>query len=360
MPTGAVAGSERFLARLPFPPDPFQLQAIDALDAGRSVLVAAPTGSGKTVVAEYAVDLALAVGAKTFYTAPDQGAVEPEVRRPPSAPRDRPGRPAHRRQRHQRRRPGGGDDHRGAAQHDLRVGRRRCAGLRYVVLDEVHYLQDHYRGPVWEEVIIHAAARVGLVCLSATVSNAEELAEWISTVRGPCDAVIEERRPTRLENLYLVGDKGSPTLHLLPTLVDGRPNPEATASTPSRCERGPDRGHLRGRSRRRYFTPNRLEVLDRLADDDLLPAIVFIFSRAACDDAVRSCLDAGVALTTPEERQRIRSIVEQPTARLADADLRCWATPGGWRASRPAWPPTTPAWSRRSRRRSRRASPRGW
>ena len=109
----------------------------------------------------------------------------------------------------------------------LYAGSDLLRGLRYVVLDEVHYLQDTYRGPVWEEVIIHLDPEVRLVCLSATVSNAEELAEWISTVRGPTDTVIEERRPVELQNLYCVGDKSSEDLHLLPTLVDGRPNPEA-------------------------------------------------------------------------------------------------------------------------------------
>src|SRR3546814_7188779 len=107
------------------------------------------------------------------------------------------------------------------------AGSDALRGLRYVVLDEVHYLQDAYRGPVWEEVIIHLAADVRLVCLSATVSNAEELAEWISTVRGPMEAIIEERRPVELQNLYCVGDKRSQDMHLLPTLVDDLPNPEA-------------------------------------------------------------------------------------------------------------------------------------
>src|SRR3546814_14575557 len=102
------------------------------------------------------------------------------------------------------------------------AGSDALRGLRYVVLDEVHFLQDAYRGPVWEEVMIHLALDVRLVCLSATVSNAEELAEWITTVRGETDAVIEEKRPVELQNLYLVGDKRSQDLHLLPTLVDGR------------------------------------------------------------------------------------------------------------------------------------------
>ena len=167
--------------------------------------------------------------------------------------------------------------------------------------------------------MIHLPQDVALVCLSATVSNAEELADWITTVRGPTEAVIEERRPVELHNLYLVGDKSSPDLHLLPTLVDGRPNPEASRlddealrvrGTPSR-----------GRPRRRFFTPRRVEVIERLQDEGMLPAITFIFSRNACDDARDACLDAGLRLTTPDERARIRAIVDERTAVLADADL---------------------------------------
>ena len=310
---------DRFVERHPFPLDPFQVHALDALDAGRSVLVAAPTGSGKTVVADYAVDLALAEGAKTFYTTPIKALSNQKY----------------------------GDLLRrlGPEKVGLLTGDNAINGdapvivmttevlrnmiyagspalhrLRYVVLDEVHYLQDTYRGPVWEEVIIHLPGGVGLVCLSATVSNAEELADWITTVRGPCEPVIEERRPVELVNLYLVGDKGSPDLHLLPTLVDGRPNPEAGRLDAESLRS--QRNHRGARPRRRFYTPSRLDVVDRLAEEDLLPAIHFIFSRAACDDAVAACLDAGVRLTAPDERDRIRSIVEQRTAGLADADLR--------------------------------------
>jgi ATP-dependent RNA helicase HelY len=199
------------------------------------------------------------------------------------------------------------------------AGSPALAGLHYVVLDEVHYLQDTYRGPVWEEVMIHLPPTVRLVCLSATVSNAEELAEWITTVRGPTETVIEERRPVELQNLYCVGDKSSQELHLLPTLVDGRPNPEAERLDDEALHaRG---GVVRGRPRRRFFTPRRLEVIDRLAEESMLPAITFIFSRNACDDARDQCLDAGLRLTTVEERARIRQIVDERTATLADADL---------------------------------------
>ncbi|MGH9135823.1 MAG: DEAD/DEAH box helicase, partial [Acidimicrobiales bacterium] len=307
---------DQFVARHPFPLDPFQLAALDALDADRSVLVAAPTGSGKTVVAEYAIDRALAQKGKAFYTTPIKALSNQKY----------------------------GDLLRrlGAARVGLLTGDNAINGdapvivmttevlrnmiygsshalrdLRYVVLDEVHYLQDQYRGPVWEEVIIHAPPQVRLVCLSATVSNADELADWVTTVRGPTDAVVETRRPVELDNLYLVGDKSSPVLHLLPTLVDGRPNPEA-GRLDAESLRSPRSG---GRPRRRFYTPSRVDVVDRLAEEDLLPAIHFIFSRAACDDAVTACLDAGVRLTAPDERERIRAIAEDYVESLSDADL---------------------------------------
>jgi ATP-dependent RNA helicase HelY len=298
--------------------DEFQRRAIAALDAGRSVLVAAPTGSGKTVVAEHAVAAALAEGGKAFYTAPIKALSNQKY--------------ADLARRHGTSRVGlltGDNAINGDApvvvmttevlRNMVYAASPALRDLRYVVLDEVHFLQDTYRGPVWEEVIIHLDASVRLVCLSATVSNAEELAEWISTVRGPTDAVIEERRPVELQNLYCVGDKASQELHLLPTLVDGDPNPEAARLDDEALHvRG---GVARGRSRRRFFTPRRLEVIDRLHDEGMLPAITFIFSRNACDDARDQCLDAGVRLTTPEERARIRQIVDERTASLAGADL---------------------------------------
>jgi ATP-dependent RNA helicase HelY len=297
--------------------DPFQRRSITALDAGRSVLVAAPTGSGKTVVAEHAVALALAGGAKAFYTTPIKALSNQKY--------------ADLARRHGPERVGlltGDNAVNGDApvvvmttevlRNMIYAASPALAGLRYVVLDEVHFLQDAYRGQVWEEVIIHLPAAVGLVCLSATVSNAEELAEWISTVRGPTEAVIEERRPVELRNLYCVGDKSTQDLHLLPTLVDGRPNPEADRLDDEALR---VRGTSRGRPRRRFFTPRRVEVIERLQDEDMLPAITFIFSRKACDDARDTCLDAGLRLTTPDERARIRAIVDERTASLADADL---------------------------------------
>jgi ATP-dependent RNA helicase HelY len=313
---------EEFAATYPFPLDDFQVRALDAIDDGRSVLVAAPTGSGKTVIAEYAVAKALAEGGKAFYTTPLKALSNQKF----------------------------GDLSRrhGPEQVGLLTGDNAIAGeapvvvmttevlrnmiyatsptlggLRFVVLDEVHYLGDEYRGPVWEEVIIHAAPAVRLVCLSATVSNAEELADWIETVRGPTAAIIEERRPVQLHHLYLAADRESERLHLLPTFVDAKPNPEAArldAGSVAGGRRGRD--GERGRSRGRLYTPHRAEVVERLEEEGMLPAIYFIFSRQGCDDAVRHCLDAGLRLTTPEEREAIRAIAEAKAETLTDDDLR--------------------------------------
>ncbi len=337
-PLTKVASREQFVAEHPYPLDRFQLDALDLLDEGKSVLVSAPTGSGKTVVAEYAVHLALGEGAKVFYTTPIKALSNQKY----------------------------GDLRRryGAEQVGLLTGDNsingqapivvmttevlrnmihaepgRLADLRYVVLDEVHYLQDPYRGGVWEEVILGAPANVTLVCLSATVANADQLAAWISEVRGATGVVIEQHRPVELKNLFVVGDRYAEQLHLLPSFVDGRPNPEAIRlddllARPGSGRRGAP-GSKRGfesspsggtgaRSRPgrpQLYRPRRTEVVDRLAGENLLPAIYFVFSRAGCDESVRHCLDDGLKLTTAGERQRIRAIVESYVDPLTDEDL---------------------------------------
>ncbi len=285
--------------------------------------MAAPTGSGKTVVAQYAVEKALDAGAKAFYTTPLKALSNQKygelVRRHGS---DAVGLLT------------GDNSINGNApvvvmttevlRNMIYASSPALTGLRYVILDEVHYLQNAYRGPVWEEVIIHAPHGVDLVCLSATVSNAEELADWIRTVRGETTAIIEDRRPVSLHDLYLLGDKSSERLLLLPTLVDGRPNPEAVALD-SKTLRHPG---MRGRPRGRLFTPRRVEVLELLEEHDMLPAIYFIFSRAACDDAVVQCVREGKRLTTVEERRQIRTLAEEHVDALTDEDLAVLDYPG--------------------------------
>ena len=203
-------------------------------------------------------------------------------------------------------------------------GRSRALdNLGLVVLDEVHFLQDAYRGPVWEEVIIHLPQHIRLVCLSATVSNSAELASWIETVRGPTTSVVETRRPVRLDDHYLVGDRTNERLHFLPTFVQGYPNPDASkidaAAVRGRGSYG--RRPLRGSGQRVLYTPSRHETIELLADRNLLPAIFFIFSRNQCEEAARSVVAAGVRLTTAAERDAITSIVGERLGGLDEGDL---------------------------------------
>jgi ATP-dependent RNA helicase HelY len=316
----AAARRAAFEERCSFPLDRFQHDALDALDAGQSVLVAAPTGSGKTLVAEYAIVLALDSGTKAFYTTPLKALSNQKFGDLVRA--------------HGAERVGlltGDNAVNGDApvvvmttevlRNMIYAGSSTLAGLRYVILDEVHYLQNPYRGAVWEEVIIHLARDVDVVCLSATVSNAEEFAAWIETVRGETRAVIEENRPVELRHLYLVGERGAAGLHLLPTFVDdergqSRPNPQA-----ARLDAHPARA-ARGRPARRLRTPGRVETVERLAAEAMLPAIVFVFSRAGCEQAVEQCLAAGLRLTTAGERAEIRRVADARTAALAPDDLR--------------------------------------
>ncbi|MHB8594133.1 MAG: DEAD/DEAH box helicase [Acidimicrobiales bacterium] len=316
--TSAPSPRRALVERLGFALDPFQLTALDALDAGRSVLVSAPTGSGKTVVADYAVALALGDGGKAFYTTPLKALSNQKY--------------AEFRTAYGARRVGlltGDVSHRADApvvvmttevlRNMLFARSPLLHGLALVVLDEVHYLQDPYRGSVWEEVIILAPPEVRFVCLSATVSNAEELGAWIHSVRGPIDVVVEQHRPVQLYNHVAVAEKGTRRVDLVPVLQAGRPHPHGLAldERVARMSRRP--GGLR---HSRMATPRRTEIVEELSDRSMLPAIVFIFSRAACDDAVAQCLSDGLRLTSAEARAEIRRRCEAHTDGLPDDELR--------------------------------------
>lgn len=304
----------------PFTLDRFQLEAIAAIDAGENVLVAAPTGAGKTVVADHAVDVAVAAGRRAFYTTPIKALSNQKY--------------ADLVARLGRSQVGllTGDN---AINGDAPVVVMTTEVLRnmiyarsgalervdWVVLDEVHYLQDAYRGPVWEEVIVHAPEPMRFVCLSATVSNADELAGWIEATRGRIRTVVEHERPVELVNHYLVYDKGSGELVQALTLLDGRPNPEGTRFDAPAGGDGPRSTRGGRRPKHRWGTPRRTEVVEHLAVAGLLPAIFFIFSRKGCDEAVRAVLDAGARLTRGPERREIRAIVERHVSHLAPDDL---------------------------------------
>ena len=321
---------ERFTSRYPFPLDGFQLEAVRALAEGESVLVAAPTGSGKTVVAEFAVDRALDEGGKAFYTTPLKALSNQKFGDLVA--------------RHGAPRVGlltGDNTINGEApivvmttevlRNMLYERSSTLQGLRFVILDEVHYLQDPYRGAVWEEVLIHLPLSVAVVCLSATISNAEEFGEWIGTLRGPTRVVIEERRPVPLEHWYLVGRE----LHPMHVEQDGRlvPNPylvslderELRVTAHRRRHGGARQLHRSSRPReghRRVYVPRREEVVDVLAEQGMLPAIYFVFSRAGCDRSVEWLLAAGTRLTTDEERERIRGYAEMRVAWMDEEDLQ--------------------------------------
>jgi len=193
-----------FASLYDFTLDDFQVHACHELEAGNGVLVAAPTGSGKTLVGEFAVHLALAQGRKCFYTTPIKALSNQKfgdlVRRYGA---DKVGLLT------------GDNTINGEApivvmttevlRNMLYAGSRTLDGLGYVVMDEVHYLADRFRGAVWEEVIIHLSESVALVSLSATVSNAEEFGEWLETVRGATATIVEERRPVPLYQHVMVG-----------------------------------------------------------------------------------------------------------------------------------------------------------
>src|SRR5215472_7836317 len=262
--------------------DDFQVTACAALEDGHGVLVAAPTGSGKTVVGEFAVHLALAQRRKCFYTTPIKALSNQKygdlVRRYGA---DRVGLLT------------GDNAINGDApvvvmttevlRNMLYTGSLALQDLGYVVMDEVHYLADRFRGAVWEEVIIHLPASVTLVSLSATVSNAEEFADWLVTVRGETEVVVSEHRPVPLWQHMLVGRRMFDLFHDADAAKKHDVHPELlryTREMERRLELT-ERAAAGWRGRRgRWQPPPRAEVVDRLERSGLLPAILFIFSRA--------------------------------------------------------------------------------
>lgn len=305
----------KFSEGFDFPLDEFQVQSLHCVEDGKGLLVAAPTGAGKTVVGEFAAFLAIEQGKKCFYTTPikalsNQKFAEFVARF--------------------------GEENVGLLTGDTNVnseapilvmttevlrnmlyaGSSTLTNLQSVVMDEVHYLADKFRGAVWEEVLIHLMESVQVISLSATVSNAEEFGEWLGTVRGGTDVIVSEIRPIPLYQHVLIGNR----------LVDlfkepGKINPELLA-----LERESMRKVKMPRHRRERFdeSENKLsrpEVIETLDRQGLLPAITFIFSRASCDAAVRQCVHSGLRLTNTQEREEITRTAARLNANLAQEDL---------------------------------------
>src|SRR4051812_32321928 len=334
-----------FTSELGFSLDPFQVEACEALDDGAGVLVCAPTGAGKTVVGEFAVHKALAEGRKAFYTTPIKALSNQKYNDLV--------------ERYGEKQVGlltGDNAINGDApvvvmttevlRNMLYAGSQALEGLGYVVMDEVHYLADRFRGAVWEEVIIHLPQSVTLVSLSATVSNAEEFADWLVTVRGHTKVVVSEVRPVPLWQHMLVAGRVFDLFSLRPAAHAGEA--ELTPRGASTRERGASvvdpelvrfvreherrldtwggggngRGRDRGFDHRpRFRPPSRSVVIERLDRAGLLPAITFVFSRNGCDAAVTECLRSGLRLTDEAERAEIAQIVDERTGSLPEEDL---------------------------------------
>ncbi|SEA80757.1 DEAD/DEAH box helicase [Leifsonia sp. 21MFCrub1.1] len=318
---------ETFREGLRFDLDPFQREACGALERGRSVLVAAPTGAGKTIVAEFAVFLAMReANAKVFYTTPMKALSNQKFQEFVEAY---------------------GAESVGLLTGDTNINSHArivvmttevlrnmlyadsdlLTDLAYVVMDEVHYLADRFRGAVWEEVIIHLPSEVRMVSLSATVSNAEEFGDWLQAVRGDTDVVVSEERPVPLEQHILMRSKLIDLFDSSGLATTNRVNPELVQMAryggrvlSSRQMRDVGRYHSKG-GRPDSFRMSRSELVALLDDRNLLPAIFFIFSRNGCDQAVRQVLRAGVRLTEKHERDEIREIVEDRCRTLLDEDL---------------------------------------
>lgn len=305
----------RFAEGYEFGFDDFQIQGCQHLEDGKSVLVAAPTGAGKTIVGEFAAFLAEEKGERCFYTTPIKALSNQKFQELTRVY--------------------------GEANVGLLTGDSSINGdapivvmttevlrnmiyarpegitdLGYVVMDEVHFLADRFRGAVWEEILIHLPERIQVISLSATVSNAEEFGAWLKSVRGETEVVLSEIRPVPLYQHILIGNR------LLDLFVDdGRVNPELIRLERNSSRRIPGKakpGYSKSFSSIRSMT--RPEIVEKLREYDYLPAIYFIFSRAGCDAAVTQCIKEGISLTNKEEREVIQSVIARRTFELPSED----------------------------------------
>ena len=302
----------KFSQGFPFELDQFQIDACHAIESGKGVLVAAPTGAGKTIVGEFAVDLVINSSGKCFYTTPIKALSNQKF--------------AELTEKYGESKVGlltGDTSINSEAQivvmtteilrNMIYANSTTIDELKYVVMDEVHYLADKFRGAVWEEILIHLSEAVQIISLSATVSNAEEFGEWLQTVRGDTEVIVSEIRPVPLYQHVLFGNR---LLDLFGE--DAKLNPELT-----RLERDSYR-QVRGNWQSKSKGPkplSRSEIVEKLERESLLPAITFIFSRNNCDAAVRQCLTAGLRLTNTQERSDIRSVIARNMKNLAQEDL---------------------------------------
>lgn len=315
---GKFQATEAFKKGYDFPFDDFQIEACHAIESGKGVLVAAPTGAGKTIVGEFAAHLAIKTGAKCFYTTPIKALSNQKFQELTAVY---------------------GEENVGLLTGDSSINgeasivvmttevlrnmiyaeSQTLSSLGFVVMDEVHYLADKFRGAVWEEILIHLPERIQVISLSATVSNAEEFGEWLNTIRGETTVVVSEIRPVPLYQHVLMGNR------LLDLFVDdGRVNPEIL-----RLEKESHR-NIRTSNQRNWSNSDgrsyrqkqisKPEIIEKLESQGYLPAIFFVFSRVGCDASVRACISANLKMTNSEERAEIKEVIAAKTAELPEED----------------------------------------
>ena len=305
----AASCRPEFEAAQPWPLDAFQIEAIDKLDASRGVLVSAPTSSGKTVIAEYAIFRALRENAQAIYTTPLKALSNQKYRD------------------FQRQY---GEPTVGLVTGENSINEyapvvvmtteilrnviyedpRRLRDVRYVILDEVHYIDDFPRGSVWEEIVVQAPSHIKLVGLSATIGNYRELAEWMTQNRGHVETVFSDRRPTELKLWLAIQNRFLPLFG-----ADGQVN-QRTWELASRDEEAAFRVH----GYRSLPSNDMLQVVAELERQRMLPAIYFIFSRRGCREALQRCAYHSLDLTTELEKEAIERIATDRVRDLKDAD----------------------------------------
>ncbi len=289
------------MSEFPFELDDFQKEACEIIDKGQSVVVCAPTGAGKTVIAQHAINNALKDGVRIFYTTPLKALSNQKFYDFCEQY---------------------GQDNVGLLTGDTSINRGaqivimttevfrnmlygtnfgavadNMKDVKYVVLDEVHYMNDEQRGTVWEESIIYCPTNIQIIALSATVANCQELTNWINTVHSKTELVNTDFRPVPLRFYYF--DSSQP-FKLLPLLT-----PSGQLNSKIRPEK-PQWGKNRNQKKNKSYVK---QIISNLYNQDMLPAIYFTFSRKKCDEQMEKC--SGLELNTKEEQQKIREFIDE-------------------------------------------------
>lgn len=320
-----------FVSHQDFALDDFQLRACQAIEAGRGVVVCAPTGAGKTIVGEFAIHAALDGGGKCFYTTPIKALSNQKYHDLVA-------------------------DY-GAERVGLLTGDTSINGnadivvmttevlrnmiyadsptlreLTHVVMDEIHYLADRERGAVWEEVILNLDQSVSVIGLSATVSNSEEFGRWLSTVRGDTEVIVTDLRPVPLHQHMMVAGRLYPLFEpeshqVNRDLLEACRRAElgfgdAGSKERYQYKKGRGRGEAGARPQKKFRPARRTDVIRMLGSLDMLPAIVFIFSRAGCEGALAQVGATRAELTSQKEQQRIAKIIDAGVAHIPEDDLK--------------------------------------